>query len=409
MVLSSVMKTRKKNSISGTPSKTSDNASESSALPIPTDLIIDIFSRLPLKTIAICRCVSKPWASTLRLQDFTQLFFTKSSARPPQILFARQKDGNLFFFSSPQPQNPDDNSSVSADPLMSFIGFGFDKSCIISGLVHGLVCLVRSMAPVLCSPTTGQALVLPKVKTRRLNVKCLLGYDPVDKQFKVLSMTQGWRDPRNDMVSEEHQVLTLGTGKMSWRTIQCSIPHLYPRDDICIDGVLYYTSPYRSCMIVCFDVRSEKFRFIEVEGALRRAVLGFMVNCNGKLGLIVSENKEGKVDVTSGRSARFKLWVLEDVDKQEWSERTYVLPAEWKNVVGEELLKFVGLTRTNEIVLSSWDAVNPFYLFYFSLERNTVVRVEIQGVCMDGPCSWLANLQPFLDHVEDVKLYAKIH
>ncbi|KAH0855820.1 hypothetical protein HID58_084081, partial [Brassica napus] len=35
-------------------SKTSDNGRESSSLPIPIDLIIDIFLRLPLKSIAIC-------------------------------------------------------------------------------------------------------------------------------------------------------------------------------------------------------------------------------------------------------------------------------------------------------------------------------------------------------------------
>lgn len=92
---------------------------------------------------------------------------------------------------------------------MHFLGFDFDKT---SRLVHGLlVCVVRKdmvPVPVLCSPSTGQALILPRVNTSKPRVKCLLGYDPVDKQFKVLSMTQPL-DGRYDMVSEEHQVLTL--------------------------------------------------------------------------------------------------------------------------------------------------------------------------------------------------------
>ncbi|CAF2073416.1 BnaC01g22770D [Brassica napus] len=206
---------------------------------------------------------------------------------------------------------------------------------LLSRLVHGLVDqriskIKLDMVPVLCSPSTGQTLVLPKVKTSRAKVKCLLGYDPLDKQFK-------------------HQVLTLGSGNMSWRMLQCSIPHFYPRDEICVN-----------------------------------AVLGFMVNCNGKLGFSMSENHEGNVGFISGKSSRFKLWVLEDVEKQECSERVYVLPAEWKNIVGEHVLKFVGLSRTNEIVLSSWYSVKPFYLFYFNPGRNTVVRVEIEGVDMDG-------------------------
>ncbi|CDY34486.1 BnaC04g13130D [Brassica napus] len=55
-------------------------------LKIPIDLIIEIFSRLPLKSIARCRCVSKRWASLLRRPHFTELFFTKSLARP-QLFF----------------------------------------------------------------------------------------------------------------------------------------------------------------------------------------------------------------------------------------------------------------------------------------------------------------------------------
>lgn len=64
-------------------SKTSDiNGRESSSLPIPIYLISDIFLRLPLKSMAICHCVSKLCASILRRPDFTELYLTKSSARP---------------------------------------------------------------------------------------------------------------------------------------------------------------------------------------------------------------------------------------------------------------------------------------------------------------------------------------
>ncbi|CDY19139.1 BnaA04g18790D [Brassica napus] len=38
------------------------------SLLLPDDLILEIFSRLPSKFIARCRCLSKLWASTLRDQ-----------------------------------------------------------------------------------------------------------------------------------------------------------------------------------------------------------------------------------------------------------------------------------------------------------------------------------------------------
>ncbi|KAL9813123.1 putative F-box domain-containing protein [Arabidopsis thaliana] len=50
--------------------KSLENKKENS-LHIPIDLIIEIFSKLPFKSIALCRCVSKHWGSILRRPDFT--------------------------------------------------------------------------------------------------------------------------------------------------------------------------------------------------------------------------------------------------------------------------------------------------------------------------------------------------
>ncbi|CAH8381043.1 unnamed protein product [Eruca vesicaria subsp. sativa] len=412
------MKPRRQNTVSGERlttttrrlnrrPKTSDNKTESSALPIPTDVVIEIFSRLPLKSVATCRCVWKLWSSVLRRPDFTDLFLTKSSSRP-KIVFNRRKDGKLLFFSSPQLQNPDENSSVAAHPLMNFTDFNFGSFYKLSGPFRGLVCLLNKqisesktdIVPMIGSPSTGQTLILPKVKTTRGRVKCLLGYDPVDKQFKVLSMTQPLNGRKSwDYIMSEHQVLTLGTGKLSWRMIQCCVPHIYPRESICINGVLYYSSLLRSdAKIVSFDVRSEKFRVIEVKGSLKRALFGDMINYNGKLGLVISEYSDGSFGLIFAQSSGFRLWVLEDVEKQEWSQHFYVLPASWKNVAGEHTFEFVGLARTtNEIVLSSLCPPYCSYLIYFNPERNTLVRVEIQGLEMG-----VSAHQTFLDHVEDV-------
>ncbi|CAA7044447.1 unnamed protein product [Microthlaspi erraticum] len=145
---------------------------------------------------------------------------------------------------------------------------------------------------------------------------------------------------------------------------------------------------------------------MEAKGALSGALLngGALVNYNGKLGCAAnSEQNEWRV-IFDRTSTSLMLWVVEDVEKQEWSERIYVLPAVWKDVVGEnDKLIFVGVTRTNEIAFSSSYQTNPYYLYYLNLERNTVVRVEIRG--MDTFKCWVYCTS--LDHVEDVKLYGK--
>jgi len=53
---------------------------------IPNDLVYEILLRLPAKSVARCRCLSKLWSSILSHQDFTELFLTKSSIRMSHML-----------------------------------------------------------------------------------------------------------------------------------------------------------------------------------------------------------------------------------------------------------------------------------------------------------------------------------
>ncbi|CAN8318074.1 unnamed protein product [Cochlearia groenlandica] len=82
---------------------------------IPIDLVMEILSRLPTKSIARCRCVSKLWASILRREDFTELFLTRSSS-VPRLLFAFHtfNDRELLFFSTPQLQENSSSLSLAA-------------------------------------------------------------------------------------------------------------------------------------------------------------------------------------------------------------------------------------------------------------------------------------------------------
>ena len=72
------------------------------SLPVPDDLAMEIFTRLPSKAMAMCRCACKLWSSMLRRQDFTELFLTKSCARP-QLLFVREDYSvrEIVFITSP--------------------------------------------------------------------------------------------------------------------------------------------------------------------------------------------------------------------------------------------------------------------------------------------------------------------
>ncbi|EFH67592.1 hypothetical protein ARALYDRAFT_891482 [Arabidopsis lyrata subsp. lyrata] len=212
-----------------TQSSTSTNVGENeNTNTFSIDLIIEILSRLSSKSIAICCCVSKQWSSLLRRQDFTELFLTSSSSRP-RLLFAVEFDSKWHFFSSPQPRNLDEHVSVVVtDCHMGFSGDWYKEICLSA---NGLFYLNDKQMlkgkidriPVICNPSTGQHLLLPKVRAKNVDLRSFFGYDPIEKQFKVLCMTVTIY--RRQTSSKEHQVLTLGKGKLSWRKIECLIPH----------------------------------------------------------------------------------------------------------------------------------------------------------------------------------------
>ncbi|CAN8318086.1 unnamed protein product [Cochlearia groenlandica] len=368
---------------------------------------MEILSRLPTKSIARCRCVSKLWASILRREDFTELFLTRSSS-VPRLLFAFHtfNDRELLFFSTPQLQENSSSLSLAAASYHMKIPYAIahERFTTINDFVflrdfQTLNRRRRQIVSLLCNPSTGESLTLPKVRTRRwLSISSYFGYDPVGKQHKVLSMTALFWSIHT--VSEEHQVLTLedaGKGKkLSWRMVECSLKHSPRNGGICINGVLYYPtsicSSIRDSMIVCFDVRTEKFRFVEHRD-------GTLINCNGKLGAITTP--EGRV--VSYTSTVFQLGILQDVEKGEWSDHTYVLSDSLRDRFRFNFVDCVGVTRSNELVLAPHykipGQIEPFYIYYYNLDKNTALEIGIPGT------EALRDVRVYtsIDYVENVR------
>ncbi|KAJ4903414.1 F-box protein DOR [Raphanus sativus] len=373
------------------------------SLPLPEDLAMEIFSRLPPKSISRFRCASKLFSSMLRSQYFTDSFLTRSCARP-RLLFACEDHGEFIFISSPQPENPEENSHVVAsNPLACF-----PRSNGFYGCTNGFFCYEPDLffkglkkpvrVPVICNPSTGQSLTTPRlISKKRYGVKSYLGYEPMKKEFKVLSMTKSFvSDEWNSM---EHQVLTLGTEKLTWRLVECCIPHVHSCKWICISGVLYYAAravgSYENAMVVCFDLRSEKFSSVKFGKAMPGSTT--LVNYDGKLGLLMSGDSHDNV---TRATSSLELWVLVDAAKDEWSNHVYVLPPSWGEVVVAEMTMCIaGMVGTNEIVLSPRYQRVPYYVIYFNVERKTITQVGIQGLeAFQGK-----SFDTYVNYVENVK------
>ncbi|KAL0718649.1 hypothetical protein Bca4012_067972 [Brassica carinata] len=385
------------------------------SVSIPVDVIINILSRLPLKSIAQCRCVCKLWSSIARRPNYNLLFPIKPPDTPTRrILFAFKVGSNLFFYSSPQQQQDPDNSNSPIVATRHDINLGSDLQQLCRP-VRGLVCSQHigkncSWA-VISNPVTGEIVTTPKLTIEGIHLKDRIrgkvdysfGYDPINKQFKVLRITRlcGSPEHRISFYSKYH-VLTLGTGELSWRQLRCSTLH-YPLDEngicengICIDGVLFYPAliQHRKHMIVCFDVRSEKFSFIGVDDVLGLPIHRYLVliNYDGKLG----------VNFCDIAYKHFELWVLEDASKHAWSKkRVYKSPhasLNWHH----NYVRPAGMVGSGEIVLYRMYTHNPFSIFYYHLEKNIIRRVTVEVPVLEKFDHFGAFA--FANYVEDLKL-----
>lgn len=156
-------------------------------------------------------------------------------------------------------------------------------------------------------------------------------------------------------------------------------------------GFLYYSGftgvswPY-SPILVCFDVRSEEFNFIEEEEVVE-CFNGFLINYKGKLGVVKT--------YYDGSTLQLRMWVLEDVEKQKRSEYVYNLP---KNEFVGGNVSVVGMTARGEIVLISDYTYLVLYVLYFNPESNTLQSLTIQGLCNFR----ISDVKVFVDYVEDL-------
>ncbi|KAG7595119.1 F-box domain [Arabidopsis thaliana x Arabidopsis arenosa] len=346
--------------------------------PIPVDLVINILSRLSLECIAGCRCVSKLWSSIIRRPNYNMLFPVKSTATP-RLLFAFKVAEELLFNSSPQPHNPCRNLSLVATSLQRTSCANFFQFC---RPVHGLVCRQHIennySVGVISNPITGESFTLPKLRMEGMNserrngkVRYSFGYDPIEKQFKVLRIA--WLRSGSHERSSEYQVLTLGFGNHSWRKIQCRIVH-YPLEDngICINGVLYYParlSTGRHTM-VCFHIRSNKFSFTNIDLDMTTKISEPLT-----FGLIDYKGKLGACNCDIYHNV-FDLWVLEDAKEKKWSKHIYEMPHPWPDEMSYVLS--AGMIASGEIVLYPCYTRGPFFIYCYNLESNIIRRVRLE-------------------------------
>ncbi|KAG2304877.1 hypothetical protein Bca52824_033528 [Brassica carinata] len=282
---------------------------------IPLDVISEILSKLPTKSVGRFRCVSKLWSSVTTDPYFINRFETQSRQKKPSLLVTFKRGDRLFVFSIPQDrQTPNQPHSISSQPVHSY-HIRYPKHCsfLPKESVHGLISFANLSKPMIWNPTIRKFLTLNKPEKSWMNTMVFLGYDPINNKHKVLCM------PFNETI-DECRVLTLGSAQGSWRKIKTNHKYLirgYDTNYKCINGVLYYKAyadqpDNADTIIMSFDVRSEKFHMIKFPWNNIR-YCGELRLYKGMLACTRS-NYPGQ---------GITLWILQDAEKHVWSPKTF--------------------------------------------------------------------------------------
>ncbi|XP_058112020.1 F-box protein At3g07870-like [Magnolia sinica] len=296
---------------------------------LPDEILIDILSRLSLKTLFQCRGVCTTWR-TIILQDpyFANMHLTRASQLdlPSLVYTAHTHPGDpphlyLLDFNSDNGQDHTLNIE-STDPIAirfePHINFDTILSC------DGLLCLCdRFNNPIyVCNPVTRDHVTLPQRWAQSKNRRFIpgFGFDATTKEYKVIRLMYIEKGGvASDLMAE---VYTLGSG--AWRSIgsvgcrRISFSGRTFSEPINIHGALHWiielnfnpTIPE----IVAWDVSDEKFRVVPCPEELdldNDSYTMCLTTINKCLSIIYSNNLLESIDI----------WIMKDYNvKESWTE-----------------------------------------------------------------------------------------
>ncbi|CAI9088211.1 OLC1v1022486C1 [Oldenlandia corymbosa var. corymbosa] len=311
-------------------------------MELTDDLVVEILTWLPGKDIGRCKCVCKSWRSIIQSREFLEAY---QSRQPGLVLCSTEVvDSSArknihdcirlrFFYSTlwrSQLKEPKEDFSCLYEVSLD--------SCLdgTTQVVNGLICVCEDNRILsLHNICTGQRMSLPGPLCCDSISTFHLGYDPVNRVYKLLKLMMG------EILEAEIMNLRPSTELSSWRKLDydasgladllwenapCIDPQQMKRNShipgaktFAMDGFLYwYLWPQ---FMFSFDLNKEKFQWIKIPKDLvllsdSPCWYWKFVQWMGRLALWVPP----------GIDNGLRLFVLEDGEGKRWSKICLPVP-----------------------------------------------------------------------------------
>ncbi|KAG2291444.1 hypothetical protein Bca4012_007399 [Brassica carinata] len=349
---------------------------------IPFDLVIEILTRLPPKSLMRFKSVSNVWSSLICSQYFTNRYQTVSSAAPRLYMGLSFLDNSHLkcMLISVSPSSDSDITISSFDAHQ-----GLTKRAMrgyITSVFRGLMCIVDEASAQIYNTTTRQLVVLPKIEESSIidgdhvnkNIKYHIGYDPVQDRYKVVCTVTTTSNKVGESItylSEQWVFLLGGDISSRWRKIPCQSSHFPLTQGLTIKGRMYYLAWIRDLdhVLVSLDTSSEEISMLQAPEDNFYPLTVTLIECCEKVAILhyIDLEIEGMM----------KLWVMEDAEKHRWSCKTLVFQSSQVDLFNKIKLGVVGTTRNGEVIFAPLDTA-CFYIILYDLQKNHMRKVEIK-------------------------------
>ncbi|XP_016581867.2 F-box/kelch-repeat protein At3g06240-like [Capsicum annuum] len=188
-----------------------ENRMEATGIHLPEQIVEEILSRLPLRSLLRFKCVSKIWEALISDPYFHKMMMHQSPDSNSQKLLIRKMFGDTapsrFKFYSSSLSTFEDVQQLDP-PLTHYVG----RYHIFSSF-DGLVLLAADTQLFLWNPLTRETVLLPYTEYNIIYTSFGLGYDDATDGYKILKL--------NMRLKHSMEILNLKTG--FWREI-CNHP-----------------------------------------------------------------------------------------------------------------------------------------------------------------------------------------
>ncbi|KAI5660834.1 hypothetical protein M9H77_20157 [Catharanthus roseus] len=301
-----------------------------SSSSLPEEMIFEILTRLPVKSLMRFKSVSKSWNSIITHPSFADAHRSPSPSADravvimdpdPSQAFAGRESPSHFFYADIN-EVPKKKGSSTVDVSLHLSVPENLKYFAVTNIVNGLVCFYNRNVSKMLNIATREIVDLPDSNYAYKHCFYHLGFDPADKSYKLLKICPVYEDfdEEDDFdafeegkilpISMECEILTLGKDN-SWRIIRPPPCPIRRNCLLCVkDGVLYWKFTYKSGIdtkrvSIAFNLTRERFQNFR---NLSPKHLALYDDKTCRVGLF----PEGKVLIFGGK----KMLLIDDHEKK---------------------------------------------------------------------------------------------